>query len=84
MYEALIAQFRFYKAHQQELAQQYEGKVLVLKDDEVIGVYDDEFVAFQEASKMHPPGTFAVQPCEYPENDTVHRFNSRVSFPSIC
>lgn len=61
MYEALKGEFDFYVAHQAEFVQKHNGKVIALKNHEVVGVYDDEWTAVQETSKAHAPGTFIVQ-----------------------
>ena len=41
-------EFSFYLEHQVELATKHEGKVLVIKDQEVIGVYNTEEEALTE------------------------------------
>jgi hypothetical protein len=62
----------FFIAHQEELVRKYNGKVLVIKGDEVIGVYDTPIQAYQEAQKEHELGTFMIQPCRPgPEAYTV-------------
>jgi len=54
----------YFIAHQDELVRQHRGKVLVLKDQGVVGVYDTMLSAYLEAQKTHPLGTFMLQPCE--------------------
>ncbi|HCU35328.1 MAG TPA: hypothetical protein DGT21_07640 [Armatimonadetes bacterium] len=49
---------------QDELLHKYHGKVLVIKQQEVIGVYDNEAEAVRQASQEHELGTFLVQRCE--------------------
>lgn len=58
------AELSFFVAHQEELVAQHRGKVLVLRDREVAGVYDDPLTAFLAATKQFAPGTFMLQPCE--------------------
>ena len=51
MYEQLKKEFEHYLAHQQELVKEYNGKYIVIKDQKVIGEYDQELEAVQETSK---------------------------------
>ncbi|MDH5560271.1 MAG: hypothetical protein OEY59_05390 [Deltaproteobacteria bacterium] len=60
---ALESEFDYYLAHQDEFVEKYNGKVLVIKDDKIIGIYDDEGEAFIETQKDHKPGTFLIHRC---------------------
>ena len=57
---ALRDEFQYYLDHQAELAAQYEGKVIVIKDHRVIGVYSSEIEAIRQTTKEHALGTFLV------------------------
>lgn len=57
-------ELEYFITHQDELVQQHRGKVLVLKGQQVVGVYDTTLIAYLEAQKTHPLGTFMLQPCE--------------------
>lgn len=63
MYEDLKKEFQYYLDHQDELVKEYNGKVVVIKDQEVIGAYDSVVDAVLESNKTHTPGTFLVQRC---------------------
>jgi hypothetical protein len=52
----------------------------VIKDCQVIGVYDDELEAVREAAKKHEMGTFLVQKCEPGSESYTQTFHSRVAF----
>jgi hypothetical protein len=78
--ENLQKEFDYFLAHQQELAQKYAGKVLVIKGQTVIGVFDTELEAIQETSKTHELGTFLVQKCDFTEESHTQTYHSRVSF----
>ncbi len=80
MSENLQKEFDYFLAHQQKLAHKYAGKVLVIKDQTVIGVFDSELEAIQETSKTHELGTFLVQECDYTEESHTQTFHSRVAF----
>ena len=76
----LQKEFDYFLAHQQELARQHSGKILVIKDQAVIGVFDSELVAIQETSKTHELGTFLVQKCDSTEESHTQSFHSRIAF----
>jgi hypothetical protein len=61
----LEAELEFFIAHQDELVKKHEGKLLVIKGEKVIGVYEqgEELHALRETSKDHEPGTFMLQRC---------------------
>lgn len=65
-------QLAYFIEHQDELVRLYNGKVLVIKELEVVGVYDTALQAYLEAKRLHPLGTFMIQPCQPgPEAYTV-------------
>ena len=57
-------ELNFFIAHQPELLKQYPQKVLVLKDESVIGVYESVLEAYLKAQEKHKIGSFMIQPCE--------------------
>jgi hypothetical protein len=79
MVEQLEKEFKYYIAHQEELAKQYNGKFIVIKNCQVIGAYDSEFKAITETSKQHELGTFLVQKCESGTNSYRQMYHSRVA-----
>ncbi len=81
MASPLKPEFDYYLAHQSELVRQYNGKVIVIKNQEVIGVYDDQQRAISETEKMHSLGTFLVQKVSPGTDAYSQTFHSRVSIP---
>ena len=71
-------EFSFYLEHQAELAAQYEGKVLVIKDQEVIGIYNTEEEALTKTACAHELGTFLIQKCSADPESVIQTFRSRV------
>ncbi len=66
------SELKFFIAHQAELVKKYDGKVLVLRGEDLVGVYSNPLEAYLEAQKRFQPGTFMVQPCSPgPEAYTV-------------
>ncbi len=76
----LKAEFEWYLKNQGELIKKYNGKVIVIKDQKVIGVYDSEMEAVTETSKTEDLGTFLVQKCEPGDVNYTQTFHSRVHF----
>ena len=80
MASSLKSEFQYYLDHQEEFLKQYAGKVLVIKNYRIIGVFETEIEAIKETSKSHAMGTFLVQKCE-PGTDAYSQvFHSRVAF----
>jgi hypothetical protein len=76
----LEKEFQFYQDHQQELAEKYHGKFLVIRGQEVVGVYGSELEAYSAAKKSFPIGTFLIQKCLSRQEDPTQIFHSRVGF----
>jgi hypothetical protein len=57
------AELRFFITNQNDLVEKHNGKVLVIRGDELVGVYDSTLEAYLEAQKQYEPGTFMIQPC---------------------
>jgi hypothetical protein len=76
----LEKEFKYYLDHQSELVEKHNGKFLVIKGEEVIGVYDTEDTAFFETEKSFEPGTFLIQYCEMGDSSYTQIYHSRVSF----
>ena len=76
----LKRELEYYIAHQDELVAHYNGRYVVIKNAEVIGVYDSEIQAVQETAKHHQLGTFMVQKCEPGQESYTQVFHSRVAF----
>ena len=76
----LQKEFQYYINHQKELVEKYRGKVLVIKNEKVIGVYDSDLEAVEKTSEKHDIGTFLVQKCDSGTNSFTQSFHSRVWF----
>ena len=73
----LEKEFDFFVKNQDELFKKYDNKILVIKDEKVIGVYDSEKEAFLETSKNHEIGTFLIQACGSDPSVYTQTFHSR-------
>jgi hypothetical protein len=80
MKEQLEKEFGYYLAHQAELVKLHNGKFIVIKNCQVIGVYDSEYEAITETAKQNELGTFLVQKCEPGTDNYMQMYHSRVAF----
>jgi len=76
----LKKEFDYYVAHQGDLVNKYNGRVVVIKDENVLGDYDDELQAVMETQKSHKLGTFLVQRVSPGNTGYAQTFHSRVAF----
>lgn len=70
--------FKYYVEHQAELVKKYTGKFIVIKNCEVIGVYDSQIIALKETTKIHALGTFLVKECKPGTESYTQTYHSRV------
>ena len=52
---------KYYRVHQDEIVEKYNGQVVAIKDDKILGAYEDLLTACLETEKTHEPGTFLLQ-----------------------
>ena len=71
-------ELQYYITHQAELAGKYCGKFLVIKGQQVIGVFDERLEAYTEISKTHAVGTFLIQECLPGTQAYTATYHSRV------
>lgn len=76
----LRAEFQYYLDHQSELVAKYNGKFVVIKGGQIVGVFGDLSTAVNETVKTHELGTFLVQKVEPGETAYSQVFHSRVAF----
>ncbi len=80
MERKLEKEFNFYLEHQEEFVKKYFDKYLVIRDSEIVGIYENEIEAYTESSKKYNLGTFLIQHCLPGENNYKQTFHSRVIF----
>ncbi len=77
---SLKEEFKYYMANQSDLVSLYSEKYIVIKDKEVVGVYDSEIEAYQEAQKTNILGTFLIQFVSAGQENHTQTFYSQVAF----
>jgi hypothetical protein len=80
----LEKEYRYYLAHLSEMVEKFDGKVVVIKDQQVIGTFDSDLAAVAETKKRHAPGTFLVHRVHPDDAEQRWTFHSRVSFEPPC
>lgn len=77
----LQKEFEYYLNHRDELIKQFEGKVVIIKDQKVRGAYDNELSAIADAKKQELKlGSFLVQRVAKDAESYQQTFHSRVAF----
>jgi len=79
---SLKKEFEFYLNNQAKLSKKYGGKYIVIKNQEVIGVFESEIEAVEKTSVDHELGTFLVQKCEPGKESYTQTYHSRLIFPN--
>lgn len=74
----LDKEFQYYLTNQAELVKKYNNKFIVIKDEQIIGVYDSNSVAYNEAIKTEKLGTFLIQHCLPGKDSYTQTFHSQV------
>ena len=74
----LSKEFNYFIEHQEELVKEHSGKVVVIRDCKVIGVYDSEIEAVNQTKKVYAVGTFLVQVCRAGKESYTQTYHSRV------
>ena len=59
----------WYIEHQKDLSTKYNGKVLLIVDQSLVGAFDSMQDAYAAALKKYTPGSFTLQPCS-PDPDS--------------
>ena len=79
--DCLDRQIEYYKKHQNELALNHHGKIVLICNESIIDFYETKGEANTDAlNKKFEPGTFLIRQCLKPEEEPVAQFHSRVAF----
>lgn len=74
----LDKEFKYYITNQVELVGKYPNKFIVIKNDEVIGVYDSHSEAYNKTVETEELGTFLIQHCLPGIDSYSQTFHSQV------
>ena len=81
MREDLERAFKWYLANQDALVEKYDGKVLAMREGEVLGVYGTELAAVSETRKSFEQSTFIVQRVSEGDKDYTVTIHSPMVLP---
>lgn len=79
----LEKEFQYYLENQKELVKLYINKFIVIKNNEVIGVYDSHSEAYNASLESNELGTFLIQHCLPGELGYAQTFHSQVIIHTI-
>ncbi len=74
----LEKEFKYYLDNQKELVKNYNGKVIVIVGEEVVGVYKDKMEAYTNSIKSHKAGTFLIMLCTPGSDNYTFTQRSRI------
>ena len=74
----LEKEYDYFLNNKDKLFANYHDRVIVIKEEEVIGDYDTKEEAYRETVKEHELGTFLIQEMSQEEMYDIKRFYSRV------
>lgn len=73
----LDTEFKYYLDNKETLTEKYPNKYLVIRGEEVVGVYDDRLAAYNEASEKFKIGTFLIQLSQVGSQSYTQTFHTR-------
>lgn len=76
----LKKEFSYFLSHQEELAKEYKGKVLVIVGENVVGAYDTALEAYESVKEAYEAGSYLIQECNDGKDAYTQTFHSRVAF----
>ncbi|MEI8200761.1 MAG: hypothetical protein WCG21_11925 [Eubacteriales bacterium] len=76
----LQEEFNYFEKNKESLIDKYQGKYIVIKNNEVLGAYNDTLSAINKTRETEALGTFLVQFCDSASANSKQMFYSRVSF----
>ena len=81
--EVLLRQLDYYKIHQQEFLKDYNGKVLLIQNEQLVKTFDDRTSAYQYGKKNLDPGTYFIIKCTPGDKEYTVNYASVFRFPKM-
>ena len=72
----LETEFRYFEDHEEELIEQYKGRFVIIRGEEVVGVFDGQEDAHKDALGRFEKGTYLIRQCS--KNSGTMTYHSRV------
>ena len=64
MQRSLKREVEFFRRNREEYVKNYVGKILAIKNEKILGVFDDYLKAAEKIYPIHKYGTVLMQPVE--------------------
>lgn len=74
----LKKEFQWYLDHQNDLVKEYNGKILVIVNENVACSFDTEQEAYLYAKEKYGLGNFLLQKCSKGDSDYTATYHSRI------
>ena len=74
----LERELKFYREHQEELANSHHGEVVLIADGRIKGFFATDLDAYREAKLKLGAQTFLIRKCVKPEEEVKLLFHPRV------
>ena len=74
--------FDFFLQNMEKLYKTYGHKFLAIKNQQILGAYDNFNDALEEMLKYEEVGTFLIQECFQNKDECVHHFQGNVMLSS--
>ena len=74
----LDKEYQYYTNNRDTFLKEYNGKYIVIKDENILGVYNTQIEALSATSQNHEVGTFLIQHVTTLDEEQIQRFFSRV------
>lgn len=78
----LDKEFQWYRAHQEKLVKQYNGKILLIHNCQVEGAFSDNYSAYVAGVEKYGEGNFLMQKCTPGPEAYTFTYHSRVRIPA--
>lgn len=72
--------FEYFVSHHDELVSKYDGRFVLIKDEEVVGDFPSDLSALQFAKSEFDDGTYLIQKVLPGEESYTQHFYSRATF----
>jgi hypothetical protein len=59
----LDKEYKYFKKHEAEFLQKYQGRFILIKGEEVVGDFETEVQAYQEGVNKYGLGNFMLKQC---------------------
>jgi hypothetical protein len=76
--DILNREFHYYLDNQDELVKKYDGRILVIMGEKVVGDYENYDDAYFDSVKKYELGTFLLQECTEGEEAYTETFHSPI------